>query len=85
MVEEILRDNLDDTTEVRWPEGPKNYTRGLRVLELPDGVEDGTYTDESRVDNITGAATITRGEYEGSTIFNSNQLGVDRRKSSKGS
>ena len=71
--EEILRRHLDQGTVLRWPEGTGKQSPMLSPREPTEG---GVYTDGSRINNRTTAATITRGEYLGwyATVMDAEML-----------
>ena len=71
--EKILRRHLDQGTFLGWPEGTGKPSPMLSPREPTEG---GVYTDGSRINNRTTAATITRGEYLGryTTVMDAEML-----------
>lgn len=53
--EKILRSCLDQATILRWPMGPREKIAHLKFLE--GMTEGGVYTDNSRIEGQTAAAT----------------------------
>ena len=78
VAENILSEHLEEDTGLRWPEGTKKKIQGLKVLE---SVEEGVYTDGSRIHGRTAAATITTAEYLGryATVMDAELLAVAMR------
>ena len=61
----ILRNHLEKDTVLRWPKRTRGRNQELEVLESAEAAVGGTYTDGSRIEGRTAAATITRAEYLG--------------------
>ena len=72
----ILKSCLSQDTIFRWPKWSRERVAGLKVLE---GVtEGGVYTDGSRIEGQTAAATITRAIFLGryATVMDAEMLAI---------
>jgi len=78
VAEPILREWVEEDTELRWMEGVgRRGAREVRVMELEEErVEE--WTDGSRMDGRTAAATRTKAAYLGTmaTVADAEELGV---------
>ena len=76
VAEKILRSNWEEDTILRWTEGVREKIQQVDVLEdIPEG---GVYTDGSRIDGQTAAATITEATFLGryATVMDAEMLAI---------
>ena len=73
VAEGILSSCLEEGTILRWPEGSGKKIGQLEVLE-----KGGVYTDGSRIDGQTAAATITQASFLGryATVMDAEMLAI---------